>query len=165
MDGVVNKKMIPKKNSDHYSPNDRDILNRAITCIGFCLRNFINNVHTFCNLPENRVLAVEEVVINKIDEELASPRIGAGICHRDRSPVIPVVVCEFVLDHVTWTAPAGASRVPSLNHKSIDDPMEDHAVIKAFFHECFKVACGNGHIWCECDGDVAHVRFEPYHFL
>ena len=54
------------------------------------------------------------------------------------------------------------ARVPFLDVKSIDDPMEDHAIIKAFFHECFKVVCGNRHIWCERDGYIAHVRLESY---
>jgi len=151
--------------SGHYSTDNRDVLDRTVVCAGLYTCDFINNVHPFNNFSEDRVLCIKEVISDKVDEELAPSGIGAGICHGDRSTVIPVVVCEFILDHVTGPTPACAGRVPTLDHKTIDDPVEDYTVVITFFHERFKVACCNGHGRVERYGDVAHVRLEFNQFL
>ncbi len=101
-----------KKNSDHYSPDYGDILDRAVVCIGFHFGNPVYHVHTFNNLPKNRVFAVQEVVIDKVDEKLAAPGIRAGICHGDRPTVIPVALRELILDLVPGPAHAGAGWIP-----------------------------------------------------
>ena len=44
--------------------------------VGFCLADFIHNVHAFDDFPEDRVLAVEEVVVDEINEELRTAVLG-----------------------------------------------------------------------------------------
>ncbi len=100
------------------SMDNGDILDGAIVCAGLYTGNFINNVHPLNNLPEDRVFCVEEVIVDKVDEELAPPGVGAGVCHGDRTPVIPVVFRELILDRVTGSAHAGAGRVTALDHKT-----------------------------------------------
>ncbi len=124
-----------KKNSDHYSPDYGDILDRTVVCIGLHVGNLVYYIHTFNNLAKNRVFAVQEVVVDKVDEKLAAPGIRAGICHGDCTPVIPVVLRELILDLVPRIAHAGAGRIPTLDHKSVDDPVEDYAVVIPFLHK------------------------------
>ena len=68
---------------------------------GLRLPNPVDNVHAFDYLPEDRVLPVEEIVVGKVDEELGAARVGPGICHGDRTAVVPVAGGELVLDRVT----------------------------------------------------------------
>ena len=154
-----------KKISDHNGTDDCNVCNRAVICICLHLCNFIDYIHTFNNRTKDRVFCIQEVVVNKVDKELAPPGIGAGICHGDRAPVIPVAFCELIFYYVTRPAPPGAGGVASLDHKSIDDPVEDHAIIIPFLNKRFKVARGDGHISSEGNGDIAHVRFKLYQFL
>jgi len=151
--------------SDHYCTDNGDILNRAVAGTGFCFTDLVNDIHAFHHVPKDRVFGIEEVVVDKVDEELGAPGVWSGIRHRDCTPVVPVGVRELILDHVTGSAPARAGRVATLQHKPVDDPVEDHAVIEAFFHERFKVARSDGHSRIERQGDVTHVRFEPDQFL
>jgi hypothetical protein len=46
------------------------------------------------------VLRVEVIVVHQVDEELGAPRVRAGVRHRDRPAVVPVLPAgrELVLD-------------------------------------------------------------------
>ena len=55
---------------DHNGTNDRHVLGRAIATKGLYLADLIDNVHPFDNFPKDRVLAVKEIVVDKVDEEL-----------------------------------------------------------------------------------------------
>jgi hypothetical protein len=154
-----------KKSSDHHGTDNGDILDRAVTGSGFCFADFVNDIHTLDYFPEYGVFGIEVVVVNKVDKELAPPGIGAGVCHGDRTPCIPVAVRKLILDYVPGPAHSGAGRVAALDHKTIDDPVEDYTVVKAFLHERFKVSCGDGHGRIERNSDIPHVRLELYQFL
>jgi hypothetical protein len=154
-----------KDRLNHHGTGDRDILDRAIAWTGLYLADLIDNIHTFHHIPKDRVLCVKEVVVYKVDEELGSPGIRTGIRHRDGTAVVPVFWSELILDLISGIAHAGARRIATLKHKPVDDPVEDHAVIEAFFHERFEIACGYGHSGIESNGNVSHVRLEPDQFL
>jgi hypothetical protein len=142
-----------------------DVLDRAIPGSGFCFADFVNDIHTLDHFPKDRVFGIEMVVVDEVDEELTPSGIRAGVCHRDCTPGIPVVVRKLILDDVPGAAHAGAGRVAALDHKAINDPVEDYTIVKTFLHERFKVACGDGHGRIERNSDIAHVRLELYQFL
>ena len=150
--------------SCHRCLYDGDILHRPVAGAGLRLPNPVDNVHAFDYLPEDRVLPVEEIVVGKVDEELGAARVGPGICHGDRTAVVPVAGGELVLDRVTGSAPAGAGGIAALDHEAADDPVEDGAVIIPFFHERFEVPGGDRHVGCEGDRDRAHGSLEFHEF-
>ena len=53
---------------------------------------------------------------------------------------------------------ARAGGVSPLQHETIDDTVEDHAIIVAFFYERFEIACGYRHRRIESNGNTTHVR-------
>jgi len=59
-----------RKCSDHHGMDDRYILSRAIATKGLGLADLIDNIHTLNHFPKDRVFVVEEVVVDKVDEEL-----------------------------------------------------------------------------------------------
>src|SRR5512137_1863026 len=151
--------------SDHHGTDDRDILEGAVVCIGFHFCNFIHYIHAFNNLAKYRVFGIKEVVVDEVDEELAASGVGARVCHGDCTTVVPVAFGELILDHVARSATARAGGVSSLQHEPIDDTVEYHAIIVAFFYERFEIACGNRHGGIESNGNITHVRLEPDQFL
>jgi len=156
---------LKKDRSDHYGTDDRNILNRAVAGTGFCFTDLVNYIHTFHHVPKDRVFGIEEVVVYKVNEELGSPGVRSGICHRDCTPVVPVGVRELVLDRVAGSTHAGARRIAALQHETIDDTVEDHAVIESFFHERFEITCSYRHGGIESNGNITHVGLEPDQFL
>jgi len=153
-----------KKLSGHNGTDDRDILDGAVFWISRHFTNLINHVHTFNNLTKDRMHGVKVVVIVKVDEELASSGIWAGVCHRNRTSVIPVVYRELIFDNIPGATLAGAGWVTSLDHEAINDPVENNTVVKTFLHERFKVACSDRHGRIERNGDITHGRLEFYQF-
>ncbi len=61
---------------DHHCTDNSDILNRAVAGTGFCFADFVNNIHTLYHFPKDRVFGIEEVVVDKVDEELAAAVFG-----------------------------------------------------------------------------------------
>ena len=94
--------------------DDRHVFGRTIATKGLCLADLIDNIHTFHHFPKDRVLAIKEVVVDKVDEELGSSGVRPGICHRDSTPVVLVVLAELVLDRITGPAHAVAIRAATL---------------------------------------------------
>ena len=80
--------------------------------VGFGLADFVDDVHAFDNLPEDRVLAVEEVVVDEVDEKLQTAGVGTCVCHREGAPIVPVVGSKLVLDRIAGSALPGAGGVP-----------------------------------------------------
>ena len=150
---------------DHHCTDNGDVLDRAVPGSGFCFADFVNDIHALDHFPKDRVFGIEMVVVNKVDEELAPPGIGAGVCHGDCPPIIPVIFRELIIYLVARPTHAGAGRITSLDHESINDPVEDHTVVIAFLHERFKVPCGDRHSRVERNSDITHIRFELYQFL
>ena len=151
--------------SDHHCTDNCDILNRAVAGTGFCFTDLVNDIHTLHYVPKDRVFGIEEVVVDKVDEELAAPGVGARVCHGNCTPVIPVVFRELIFYLVTWVTHTGSSWITALNHKAVYDPVEDYPIVKTFFYERFEISCGYGHSRIESNGDITHVRLEPDQFL
>ena len=154
-----------KDRSDHHGSDDRDVLEGAVVRISLHFCNFINYIHIFHNLAKYRVFGVEEVVVDEVDEELAASGVGASVCHGNCTPVISVVFCKLILDGIAGSATARTGGISPLQHETINNAVEDHAIIVAFFYERFEIACGYWHGWIESNGDVTHVSLEPYQFL
>jgi len=49
---------------------DRDLLFWPVVSVGLCLTDLVHDIHAFCDLPEDRMFAVEEIIVHKVDEEL-----------------------------------------------------------------------------------------------
>ena len=73
------------------------------------------------------------------DKELASGRVRIhGSCHGENTwcmlqVVFETVLGELTLDAVSRATHTGSVRASALDHKAVDDTVEDQAVIKAFF--------------------------------
>ena len=88
------------------------------------------------------------------------PGIRAGIRHGDRSPVVPVTRGELILYHVTGSAATGTVRIAALDHESIDDTVEDNAIVETLFYQGLEIACCDGHVGSKGDNDGAHGGFK-----
>ena len=65
---------------------------------------------------------------------------------------------KFTFDLVARSAGSPAIRAPALDHKALDHPMEDQAVIKALLYKTDKVIDRVGsHMGIEFDPDLIHV--------
>ena len=67
------------------------------------------------------------------------------------------VLGKFALDIVARAAHAGSVRTAALNHKAVDDAVEDQSVIVAFLDQADKIVY---RIWCDlrielCLHDIA----------
>ena len=101
------------------------------------------------------------------DEKLASGGVGVhGAGHGQHASgvlqlVEEAVGGEFASDAVAGAAGAGALGVAALDHKAGDDPVEDHAVVKALVNQGDKVVDGvGGHFGVELRlDDVAVFHF------
>jgi len=97
------------------------------------------------------VLAVQVWGRHMSDEELAAIRVRARVSHREDawlgefSPVLELVgkrIVNFLSLEIKSTnpfvfraAPASTSRVTTLNHEIIDDPVESYSVVEFLFGE------------------------------
>ena len=115
-------------------------------------------------MPKTGCLSIEEIVVDEVDEELGPPGVGAGVCHRDGPAIVPVAGGKFVLYRVARSAASGTGRVAALDHETIDDAVEDHAIVVAFLYKRLKIARGDGHVGSKGNPDRAHVRLERYGF-
>ena len=79
------------------------------------------------------------------DEELAAVRVRAGVRHRERAALDPVLV-GLVLELVAGPARAGAGRVTALDHEVGDDAVEHDAVVEALPGEALEVLDGLGRV-------------------
>ena len=79
------------------------------------------------------------------DKELASGRVRMhGSCHGENTWCMLQVIFETVLgelafDAVSRTAHTGSVRASALDHETVDNTVEDQAVIKAFFYKADEV--------------------------
>ena len=84
------------------------------------------------------------------NEELGAGGIRIhGSCHGEHpfgmlQRVLHAVLSKFSLDAVAGAAHAGAFRTAALNHKALDNPMENQAVIKFLMDKTDKIVDGNG---------------------
>lgn len=89
------------------------------------------------------------------DEKLGAIGIGTGVGHGDGAPVI-LIGNRFVGKFIAWSAGAIALGVAALDHKTVDDPMENCLVIKTLLCQKDKVVGGNrGLLGIELDSNIA----------
>lgn len=129
----------------------------------------VHDVHSVDHFSEHRVCGggagivdVKEGVVHEIDEELGASGVGAGVGHGDGPADVGVSFPELVLDLVAGTSGTVALRIPSLDHETVDDPVEGESVVESLFGEFDEVACGDGHVVVHQKCDVAHVRMHLY---
>src|SRR5213594_485255 len=134
---------------NHAGFLNRDRLPRPVQLVYGNFGDLINDVHPAHDLPERRVLRIQAVVVRDVDEELAPAGVRAGVRHRDRSPRVPVVRGELVLDGVAGPAVSGAFGVPALDHEPADDPVEDRPVVELLVDELPEVLRGDRHLRIE----------------
>ena len=82
------------------------------------------------------------------DKELASGRVRIhGSCHGENTwcmlqVVFETVLRELTLDAVSRATHTGSVRASALDHKAVDDTMEDQTIIKSFFYKTDKIVYG-----------------------
>ena len=72
-------------------------------------------------------------------------------CHGKNTRCMSKIVCntilgKFTLDAVSRATHSGSIRASSLDHKSVDDTMEDQSVIEAILYKTDKVIDS---VWCD----------------
>lgn len=137
-----------------------DGLERAILRSRRCFNGF-DNFHAGDDTAEDGMLArtrgkpIEKVIVNGVDEELATARVGAAsVGHRQRSGFIGNTRGQLVLDRaVGRVASAGARavgvaamRAAELDHEVLDHTVKMQAVVETFLGQAYKVAGGDGHL-------------------
>ena len=92
----------------------------------------IDDILTFGDKPENRMLPVEVGRRKMGDKELAAICSGAGIGHReDACLVVLEAGFDLVFKTVSGSASAGAGGIPALDHKVRNDAMKCEAIVVA----------------------------------
>ena len=107
-------------------------------------------------------MSVEPRCFVKGDEELRAACVGACVCHgEDAFGRVKEAFAEFIGDGVAGAARAVSVRVTALDHKSVDDTMEDEAIIEAFVGEVNEVLCRfRSFVTIEFDGKCSFCCLE-----
>ena len=86
------------------------------------------------------------------DKELASGGVRMhGSCHGKNTccmfqVIFKSVLCKFTFNAVSRTTHTGSIRASALDHKAVDDTVEDQSVIETFLYKTDKIVyC----IWCD----------------
>ena len=141
--------------------------------VGGDLCDLVNNLHTGYDLAECCILTVKVGGILVHDKELGGGRVGViRPSHRDYAALVldgvcPTVCTEFALDVFLCAAHAIALGIAALDHKALDNSVENKAVVKALLYELFKILYGDGcclGIKLELD-HTAVLHFDYYHFF
>ena len=118
---------------------------RTVVVIGIFFRDTVYHVHSFDHLAERGVASVKMRSRLVHDEELAAAGIGMhSPCHGKyaggmRQIVGYAVLGKLAFDRVAGTAHTGSVGASALDHETIDDAMEDQAVIEAFFYKADEI--------------------------
>ena len=148
-----------KRISDNIRFEDRNVLEWTVF-LPSGSRHFpdlVDNVHTFNHFPKYRVDSIQVVIVDKVDEELGTPGVRPGICHRDSAAVVPVTCPKLVLDRVTRAATTGTGRVATLYHESVHYAVEGYVIVKSFVHERLEIARRYGYSGIERNDDISHI--------
>src|SRR5690606_20180717 len=116
----------------------------------------------YCVAPAVRCRSseVQEIVVSHVDEELCRSRMRiTGASHCNGVAVVLEPVIGFVFDSLMSGFLLHARfESAALDHEIFNDPMEDGAVIEAFFYVSQKVFDGFwGFLGIELDDHVAHA--------
>lgn len=104
------------------------------------------------NFAESGVSSVQMGSILVHDEELGAGGIRVhGSCHgkhalRMLKVIGDAVLAEFSLDGIAWASHAVSVGAAALDHKAIDDSVENQTVVKTFLYQADKIIyC----VWCD----------------
>ena len=136
---------------------------RAVAIVGCSLCDLVDYVHALSDLAECSVCAVQMREVLCMMKNWLPAESGCMALAMERTPS----VCfksflkpfwgKFALDIVAQAAHAGSVRTAALNHKAVDDAVEDQSVIVAFLDQADKIVY---RIWCDlrielCLHDIA----------
>ena len=150
---------------DNLDGLDGLILKGSVHHIGSNGSDAVNNVHTLYNVTECCVLSVKVLCILVYDEELRGSGVGVlCACHGNNTAnvgdgVVVTVHTELALDVLLGAAHAGACGVAALNHKAVNNSVEDKAVVEAFLSQLFEIFNSNRSRSCvKLELDLAAVH-------
>ena len=130
------------------SGDDRLGLDRAIARVFLNGLKLFHCIHAGDNLTEDGVAHMEPRRCRSGDEKLASIRARSGIGHGKQAGTveshggIALVLEGLPPDRVaSTTAPGG---IAALNHKVVDDAVENDAVVITVLHMCSEIFAGFG---------------------
>ena len=90
----------------------------------------LNNFETFHNLTEQRICRRQADTTRATDqEELRTIGVGSGISHCEGTDLVLTRLGQFISELVTRSAHTGAGRVATLANKTLNDAVEDDAVV------------------------------------
>ena len=133
--------------------------------------DLLNDIHTRSHFAEDGiavalrgfVFEVEECVVGSIDEELAGGGIRiAGTRHGDGADGVFQAVVRFVVDgFVGGFLGKVRGKAAALNHKAVNNAVENGVVVKAFARVADEVGDGFRCFgFVERQADIAHIGFD-----
>lgn len=128
------------------------------------LSYFIDDIKTFIDLAEYRVIAVEVFCVFTViaNKKLRSSRVAACVRHGQHALVVNLVWAgQFTFDGISWPTVAKAIGASALYHKVRNHPMKDKAIIEAFLRQVGKIFHGFGGILFE-ELDLHYSLFRMY---
>src|SRR5262245_13892332 len=114
---------------------DDDRGDGTIALVGRGAADSADYVHAIGHFSKHGVPIVEVGGRSQRDEELPAVGIRPSVCHgEDAGLVVPQLWMELVFERISRAADALAEWIASLNHESVDHPVEDYAVVIRLRH-------------------------------
>lgn len=131
----------------HYYFEHFSFTEWLVVAVDALVCEIVDNLHAVrSDLSEDGVRAVEPWGRGCVDEEeLAPVGIASGVGHRECSGDILEIGVEFVLEFAsvdTLPSPPSPGRISSLDHKVLNDAVEDNPVVVPLLGETDKIGAG-----------------------
>src|SRR3989449_9088995 len=121
------------------------------------------HVQAVHDLPEDRVLAVEERLRLQADIELAIGAVRVAQASYAYRPRAVFLLAELRRDRQAGSTRPVARGIPTLDEKLRDDAVEGQAVVEPLFDELHESGGGPGrHVWIELEGELPTIRFNDH---
>lgn len=125
-------------------------LQGPVSAVGGSFSDPVYNLHALRHFTEGSIASVQMGRAPVHDEKLGARGIrmhGAG--HGQDSGCVFQVIFDavsgkFALDVITGAAHAASFGTAALDHESIDDPVEDKAVVEFLVYQADEIVHGNG---------------------
>ena len=104
-----------------------------------------------------RIIPVQICGIRLYNKELGTCAVrGRTSCHGNRSPymgniIFYAIIGKFTFDGLIRSTSSIALWITTLNHKSVNDPMESQSVIKVLLYQFYKI--------CYCNRCCIRIQF------
>jgi len=166
--GFKQSKLFDADFADNHGFGRYILMETACRCFHFA--DFTDNVHAGSDFTENGIAValrgfafeIQKVVVGRIDKELAGCGIRiAGARHGDGADIIfQAVVCFVVDGFIGGLLNHFLGKSAALNHKIVDNAVENRVVVKTFFGIIDKVCHGFRRFdFIQLQLDVAHIGF------